>query len=267
MLPEVLIAIAALIGLAAGWLLRGRMAAPVAAEKAALAERVATVEAMRNEALREMAVFRERAEQAEALGARLMASEAARGTAERDLAALRADAAARTEGFEAQIKALQEAREQLSAQFSETAGKLLGEAQKAMIVRAASCVTDVRNGGKVSSASAATWSSQSPSASRAGRAKRLDRPLPGAPRPLIGDMGVSEHIRNKFASGLGGAFDRMTELINLAHCFLRQTAARKRLCANLRWGKFHLRPRRCSWYLPAATMHGGCLSRIVLESQ
>jgi DNA recombination protein RmuC len=138
MAPEIVfaIAIAALIGLAAGWLLRGRTAAPVAAEKAALAERLATVEAMRNEALREMAVFKERAEQAEALGARLAASEAARGSAERDLAALRADAAARTEGFAAQIRALQEAREQLSAQFSETAGKLLGEAQKALVERA-----------------------------------------------------------------------------------------------------------------------------------
>jgi DNA recombination protein RmuC len=138
MSPEALIAIAlaALIGLAAGWLVRARMAAPVEAERAALAERLATVEAMRNEALREMAVYKERADQAEGLRARLDEAAGQRDAAQRDLAALRADAAARTEGFEAQIRALQEAREQLSAQFGDTAAKLLAEAQRALVERA-----------------------------------------------------------------------------------------------------------------------------------
>ncbi len=130
------VAVAALIGLAAGWLLRARMAAPVEAERAALAERIATLEEMRNAALRDLAVATERAGQADDLRARLDVIGAARDSAERDLAALRADAAARSEGFEAQLKALNEAREQLSIQFSDTAGKLLAEAQKTMIERA-----------------------------------------------------------------------------------------------------------------------------------
>jgi DNA recombination protein RmuC len=130
------VAIAALAGLAIGWFLRTRMAAPVEAERRDLAERVASAEEMRNAALRDLAVATERAGQADALREQLIVTGAARDTAERDLAALRADAAARAEGFEAQIKALGEAREQLSTQFSDTAGKLLAEAQKAMIERA-----------------------------------------------------------------------------------------------------------------------------------
>lgn len=124
------------LGLAVGWFARGRIAAPIEAERRALADRLATAEEMRNAALRDLAVAVARAEQTDDLRARLEATDAARDTAERSLAALRADQAARTEGFEAQIRALSEAREQLSAQFSETAGKLLGEAQRALIERA-----------------------------------------------------------------------------------------------------------------------------------
>lgn len=124
--------IALLAGLAAGWLLRARMAAPVEAERKALAERLSTAEEMRNAALRDLAVASERAGQADDLRAKLETTDLARDAAERDLAALRADSAARTEGFEAQIAALKEAREQLSAQFSETAHKLLNEAQEVL---------------------------------------------------------------------------------------------------------------------------------------
>jgi DNA recombination protein RmuC len=127
---------AILIGLVAGWFLRARMAAPVEAERDALAGRIATIEEMRNAALRDLAVAVERAAQADDLRARLTASDAARDVAERGLAGLRAEYATRTRGFEEQIKALGEAREQLSAQFSETAGKLLNEAQRALIERA-----------------------------------------------------------------------------------------------------------------------------------
>lgn len=110
-----------LIGALVGWMLRGR--------------RIATLEEMRNAALRDLAVAVERAGQADALGARLEAVSLARDSAERDLAGLRADAAARAEGFALQIKGLQEAREQLSAQFAEIAGKMLGEAQRALVER------------------------------------------------------------------------------------------------------------------------------------
>ncbi|BAK66949.1 DNA recombination protein RmuC [Sphingobium sp. SYK-6] len=127
---------AMLIGLAVGWLLRSRLAAGTEAERAALAGRLSTAEDMRNAALRDLAVATERATQAEALRARLEQTDEALDAARRELAAMRADHAARTEAFAAQIKALQEAREQLSAQFSETAGKLLNEAQRALIERA-----------------------------------------------------------------------------------------------------------------------------------
>jgi DNA recombination protein RmuC len=132
----VLVLVAALAGLAAGWLLRARAAAPIEAERKALTERMATLEAMRAEALREMAVFKERADQAETLRVKLETTLVARDQAERTLAGMRADHAARAEAFEAQIKALTDAREELSAKFSETAGKLLGEAQRQFIERA-----------------------------------------------------------------------------------------------------------------------------------
>jgi len=130
------ILIAVLVGLAAGWTIRSRMAAPLDRECRALGERLATLEEMRNAALRDLAVATERAEQADGLRERLDVADQARSAAERELAALRADHSARSESFTAQIRNLQEAREQLSAQFSETAGKLLGEAQRALVERA-----------------------------------------------------------------------------------------------------------------------------------
>ena len=136
LLPIVASLAALLIGLALGWIMRGRIAAPAEAERRELAERLRTVEAMRTAALQELSAAQERAGQAESLRARLEETDAARDRAEQALAALRADHAARTEGFEAQIRALNTAREQLSAQFSETAGKLLNEAQRALIERA-----------------------------------------------------------------------------------------------------------------------------------
>lgn len=122
--------IGSVLGLFTGWLLRSRMAAPVEAERAALADRVATVEAMRIEALREMAVFQERAGQADDLRTRLDAAETARASADRELAAHKAEAAARAESYEAQIRTINEAREALALQFSSTANKLLAEAEK-----------------------------------------------------------------------------------------------------------------------------------------
>src|SRR5690606_17922376 len=108
-----------LAGLAVGWVIRSRMAAPLEAERRALGSRLATLEEMRSAALRDLAVATERAEQAGRLRAALETTDQARDTAERELAALRADHAARSEAFAAQIGSLQEAREQLSAQFSE----------------------------------------------------------------------------------------------------------------------------------------------------
>lgn len=131
-----LILVSILGGLALGWLLRARMAAPIEAERRALAERLVTLEEMRNAALRDLAVAVEKSGQVDDLRTKLELTAVARDQAERNLAAMRADQAARAEAFAAQINELKSAREQLSAQFSETAGKLLSEAQRALIERA-----------------------------------------------------------------------------------------------------------------------------------
>ncbi|MCP1469466.1 DNA recombination protein RmuC [Sphingobium sp. OAS761] len=141
------ILVALLAGLAAGWLLAGKATAPVVAERADLAARLDTAMAQRNGAIAELAVEQERVAQAGAqiarleaiqasAGERLEALQAEREVALRDLAALRSDTQARAEAFEAQIAALRDAKEQLSAQFSEIGGKLLGEAQKRFLDRA-----------------------------------------------------------------------------------------------------------------------------------
>ncbi|MBO9581264.1 MAG: DNA recombination protein RmuC [Sphingobium sp.] len=124
------IAVAAFAGLAIGWFFRTRVAAPIEAERKDLAERVATAEEMRNAALRDLAVAAERAGQADDLRARLEAAEAARAASDRELAAHKAEAAARAEGYEAQIRTINEARETLALQFSSTANKLLAEAER-----------------------------------------------------------------------------------------------------------------------------------------
>ena len=123
-------------GLGLGWLFRGKALAPLAAEKAELNARLVQAEAQRNGALQELVVAQDRAAQAGVLAQRLDEERAARGLAERELAALRSEAQARAEAFEAQIVALKDAKEQLSAQFSEIGGKLLHQAQSHFLERA-----------------------------------------------------------------------------------------------------------------------------------
>ena len=133
----IILSLAALIaGLALGWLLRGKTVAPLVTEKAELVAKLAQAEAQRNGALQELVVAQERAGQAGVLAQRLEDERAARGLAERELAALQSDAQARAEAFEAQIVALKDAKEQLSAQFSEIGGKLLHQAQSHFLERA-----------------------------------------------------------------------------------------------------------------------------------
>ena len=133
----VILTLAALVaGLGLGWLLRGKAVAPLAAEKAELATRLSQAEAQRNGALQELVVAQDRAAQAAELAQRLDDERAARGLVERELAALRSEVQARAEAFEAQIVALKDAKEQLSAQFSEIGGKLLHQAQSHFLERA-----------------------------------------------------------------------------------------------------------------------------------
>ena len=59
-----------------------------------------------------------------------------RDTANLAVAGLNAERQSREAAFEAQLTALREAKEALSAQFSEVGGKILGEAQAAFLDRA-----------------------------------------------------------------------------------------------------------------------------------
>jgi len=103
------IGIAALLaGLAIGWFARAGSAAKAeaqAAEVAPLRDQLSQVIAARDVALRELAVER-------------------------------ASTSERMQAFEARMTELREAKEALSAQFSEVGAKLLGEAQKAFLERA-----------------------------------------------------------------------------------------------------------------------------------
>lgn len=130
-------------GIALGWFLASRPVAESkrrereAADALTRAEgQLGHVEEQRNAALRDLAVEKERADRATELQQRLDAALAEREQARARLAGLEAEAQARAQGYEAQLRALGEAREQLSAQFSEIGGKLLGEAQKAFLDRA-----------------------------------------------------------------------------------------------------------------------------------
>ncbi|MET0250397.1 MAG: DNA recombination protein RmuC [Sphingobium sp.] len=147
MLPILLVFLALIAGLAIGWALRGKAVAPLAAERADLVARLGQADAQRNGALQELVVAQERVAQANAaqareaamraeLDARLEAARGEREAAVRELAAVQSDAQARTQSYEAQIVALKDAKEQLSAQFSEIGGRLLGEAQKNFLERA-----------------------------------------------------------------------------------------------------------------------------------
>ncbi|MDX3911471.1 MAG: DNA recombination protein RmuC [Sphingobium sp.] len=125
----VFILLALLGGVCVGWVLRGQ-------GMAALTSRIDSATARRDAAERDLAVARERAEQTALLSARLDMVQAEREAALRDLAAFRSEQMARTEAFQEQIRGLTEAKEQLSAQFSEIGGKLLEQAQKAFLERA-----------------------------------------------------------------------------------------------------------------------------------
>ncbi len=123
-------------GFVVAWVLRGRDVARLGAERADLAVKLESSDAMRNGALRDLAVEQARAEEASS-----WRPQAERAAAERDVAraekmALTAEHDARRESYEAQIVSLNQAREQLSAQFSEIGGKLLQNAQTVFLERA-----------------------------------------------------------------------------------------------------------------------------------
>ena len=122
----VVVAVGALLaGLAIGWTFASRTAAPLKAEGDLLRERCGAAE-------RELAVASERANRADQLQKMLDAVTAERDEANKARAALEADA----RNFDARMTELREAKEALSAQFSEIGNKLLTEAQKQFLDRA-----------------------------------------------------------------------------------------------------------------------------------
>lgn len=131
------VAVTALLsGFAVAWLLRGRELAAAQAERSALAERIERSEEMRNAALRDYAVAKERADEAEGLRGALSGMTEERDRLRGENLTLKAEYEARMDAFAAQIRHLQEMRQEMSSQFSEIGGKLLGEAQRAFLERA-----------------------------------------------------------------------------------------------------------------------------------
>nr|WP_208401996.1 DNA recombination protein RmuC [Sphingomonas oligoaromativorans] len=125
-----MVACAALvIGLGIGWFLGSRAGAGFKAERDRLDARSREAETARASA-------EERAKTAGLLRTTLDEVTRERDSAQRSLAAERAAATERAEAFEARLVELREAKEMLSAQFSEVGQKMLGEAQKAFLERA-----------------------------------------------------------------------------------------------------------------------------------
>ena len=127
--PIVLVIVALLAGLGGGWFIGSRQAAAYRRERD---ERLDDF----RKAIADLAAAEERAKQVPTLSAQLDDARRECGDARAECALLSASQEERDRSFAAQIKALQEAREALSHQFSEIGGKLLGEAQTRFLERA-----------------------------------------------------------------------------------------------------------------------------------
>jgi len=121
--------LALVVGLGLGWFLGSRAGAGFKAERDRLDARSREAETAR-------AGAEERAKAAVLLRTTLDEVTRERDAALRDLAAERAAGVQRAEAVEARLTELREAKEALTAQFSEVGQKLLGEAQKAFLERA-----------------------------------------------------------------------------------------------------------------------------------
>ncbi|HEV2079821.1 MAG TPA: DNA recombination protein RmuC [Allosphingosinicella sp.] len=121
-----IIVIAALaVGLAAGWFFGSRQSGTFRQERDSLQQRVGQAEVA-------AAAAEERARQGELLRMTLTEVTNERDEAQRQLAALQADA----RSFDVRLKELTEAKDVLAAQFSQVGAKLLEEAQKNFLERA-----------------------------------------------------------------------------------------------------------------------------------
>jgi DNA recombination protein RmuC len=121
--------IAAAVGVGLGWFLGGRQAA------AFRKERDERLEDFRR-AIADLAAAEERAKQVPELAAKLEEMRRDCSEAQQKCASLSASQEARERAFQEQIAQLNDARQALSAQFSEIGGKLLSEAQRQFLERA-----------------------------------------------------------------------------------------------------------------------------------
>lgn len=124
-----LVIVALLLGLGAGWFLGSRQAASFRKE------RDDRLEEYRN-AIADLAAAEERARHVPDLQAKLEEMRRECGDARAECARLSSAQEEKERAFELRLKELREAREALSSQFSEIGNKLLGEAQKNFLDRA-----------------------------------------------------------------------------------------------------------------------------------
>ena len=125
----ILVVVALVAGLGAGWFVGNRQAA------AFRAERDQRLEDFRK-AIADLAAAEERAKQVPALQEQLEQVRRECGEARTECARLSSSQIERERAFEARLQELKDAREAMSAQFSEIGGKILGEAQKNFLERA-----------------------------------------------------------------------------------------------------------------------------------
>jgi DNA recombination protein RmuC len=124
-----IVAAAAVGGVALGWFLGSRQAAALRAERDARLEEF-------KRAIVDLAAAEERAKIVPELQAKLEQVRQDCSDAQQRCASLSSSQEERERAFQAQIEQMKEAREALSAQFSEIGGRLLGEAQKNFLERA-----------------------------------------------------------------------------------------------------------------------------------
>ncbi|OWK28546.1 DNA recombination protein RmuC [Sphingomonas mucosissima] len=124
-IAAVFVIVALLLGLAVGWWLAQRSVAAIRAERDARAEEF-------KRAIVDLAGAEERAKAADGLRRELGELRADRDAARGDVARLEAEA----RGFDARLTELREAKDALSAQFSQVGQKLLTEAQDRFLQRA-----------------------------------------------------------------------------------------------------------------------------------
>jgi len=124
-----IIAVAALGGAGLGFVLGGRQAAAMRAERDEQLQKF-------RDAIKDLAAAEERAKAVPELAAKLDEMRAQCSSAQQECARLSSAQVEREKAFEARLKELTEARAALSAQFSEIGAKLLGDAQKQFLERA-----------------------------------------------------------------------------------------------------------------------------------